>query len=353
MKQIFTFLCMLWSGVAVAQHQQELTVLLEKEQVPGIQLVYTRKGETIRYSLGLAKAGTTQAVTASTTFQAASLGKVVLAYTALRLHDQGRLSLDTPLQTYYTEPRLRNQPRAAAITARMVLTHTSGLPNWAENPLDVSWKTSALSLKYAPDSCWNYSGEGFVLLQKTLERITGKPLQVLAQQEVFRPLGMRNSSYVWRGEFDQDASFGHDDAGKPTEIRRFQEANAGFSLLTTASDYSRFVQALLKGQGLKPATAKLLTTSASTAERCARPPTPTDPFIAWAYGVGLATTSRGPALWHWGDNGDFKNFFIAFPDTQESLVFFTNGANGLRVTDAVLQLFFGPGQYRAMQWLAE
>ncbi|WP_180754555.1 serine hydrolase [Hymenobacter sp. DG01] len=353
MKALFVGLLLFCDFTSVAQHQQELSTLLEKKQVPGMQLVYTKKGETLRYSLGMAKAGTTQAVTAATTFQAASLGKVVLAYTALRLHDQGLLNLDKPLQTYYTEPRLRAQPRAAAITARMVLTHTSGLPNWAENPLEASWKTSALKLKYVPDSCWNYSGEGFVLLQKTLEHITGKPLQALAQQEVFRPLGMRNSSYVWHGEFDKDASFGHDDAGKPTEIRRFQEANAGYSLLTTATDYSRFVQALVKGQGLKPTTAKLLATPASAAERCAKPATPTDPFIAWAYGVGLATTSRGPALWHWGDNGDFKGFFIAFPDTQESLVFFTNSANGLHITDAVLRLFFGPGQYRAMQWLAE
>ncbi|MBB4601139.1 CubicO group peptidase (beta-lactamase class C family) [Hymenobacter luteus] len=154
MKKILPLLFLLYSVAAVAQqHQQELSALLEKEQVPGMQLVYTRKGETIRYSLGLAKAGTAQAVTAATTFQAASLGKVVLAYTALRLHDQGRLNLDKPLATYYAEPRLRTQPRAATITARMVLTHTSGLPNWAENPLEASWKSSDLKLKYTPDSC--------------------------------------------------------------------------------------------------------------------------------------------------------------------------------------------------------
>ncbi|OON65647.1 hypothetical protein B0919_23505 [Hymenobacter sp. CRA2] len=349
---MITALLWLYTCVAVAQ-QQQLTALMQKANVPGLQLVYSR-GTTVRsYYLGKRQNGTAQAVDARTTFQAASLSKVVLAYTALRLHDRGVINLDKPLLAYAPYPRLGTQPRAATITARMVLTHTTGLPNWADNPLGPSWKTSALPLKYAPDSCWNYSGEGFVWLQKTLEHLTGKSLQTLAQEEVFGPLKMPSSSFVWREAFGRNASYGHDQSGRATEIRQFQEPSAGFSLLTTASDYSRFVQALVLGQGLKPATARLLTTAANPANRCGLGPTPTDPYIAWAYGVGLAATSAGPALWHWGDNGDFKAFFMAFPAQKASLVFFTNSANGLKLTDDLLRLFVGPGEYRAMQWLAE
>ncbi|GAB2955796.1 serine hydrolase domain-containing protein [Hymenobacter coalescens] len=338
--------------VAAAQ-QQELTALLQKASVPGLQVVYTRGTVVKVYSAGVRQAGNQAAVDATTTFQAASLSKVVLAYLTLRLHDRGIINLDQSLLSYYSYPRLRTQPRAAAISARMVLTHTSGLPNWAENPLGATWETSALQLKHAPDSCWNYSGEGFVFLQKTLEHLTGKPLQTLAQEEVFGPLGMAGSSYVWRVAFGRNASYGHNQAGKPTEIRRFAEANAGFSLLTTATDYSRFVQALMLGQGLKPATAQLLTAAANPANRCGQRSTPTDAHIAWGYGIGQATTSAGPALWHWGDNGDFKAFFMAFPAQKTSLVFFTNGANGLKLTDDVLRLFIGPGEYHTTQWLAE
>lgn len=354
MKLLFSLILVLQAALSTAQHQAELAALLAKEKVPGMQLVYTARNQAVTvYNVGQRNNNLPQAIDAGTTFQAASLGKVVLAYIALRLHDRGLLDLNQPLLRYYRDPRLQAQPRAAAITARMVLAHSSGLPNWAENPLNPSWKTSELTLKYAPDSCWNYSGEGFVLLQKVLEQLTAKPLETLAQEEVFGPLRMPGSSYVWRPSFGKNACFGHDAAGKPTEVRRFKEANAGFSLLTNATDYSRFVQALLKGQGLQPATAQLFTAPANEAQRCGKAVSATDPYVAWACGVGLATTSRGPALWHWGDNGDFQGFFIAFPETQESLVFFTNSANGLRLTDAVLQLFFEPGQYRAMQWLAE
>lgn len=352
MKNSITVLLLLCSLGLHAQ-QAELAALLTKENVTGIQLIHTKKSETTRYSLGLRKVGTTQSIDANTTFQAASLGKVVLAYTALRLHDQGRLDLDKPLLTYYPYPRVADEPRAARITARMVLGHTTGLPNWAGYPLAESWKTSKLTLSFAPDSCWSYSGEGYVWLQRTLEHITGQTLEQLAQKEVFGPLKMPGSSFVWQARFAKNAAFGHDKAGQPTEIKQFKEPNGGFSLLTNATDYSRFLQAIMSGRGLKPATARLLTTPANEARRCTTPATATDANIAWAWGVGLATTSHGPAQWHWGDNGDFRGFFMTFPAQKETLLFLTNSANGLKITDEVLRLFVGPGQYQAMQWLAE
>jgi CubicO group peptidase (beta-lactamase class C family) len=352
MKLVITVALLLQCLLGVAQ-KNELAALLSKENVPGMQLVYT-KGRSVKvYSLGVRKSGTTQAMTAAATFQAASLGKVVLAYTALRLHDRGLLSLDKPLLTYYAYPRLLGQRGADKITARMVLTHSSGLPNWAEYPLGPGWKTSALPLRFAPDSCWSYSGEGFVLLQKTLEHLTGKSFETLAQEEVFGPLQMKNSSFVWRDAFAATACFGHDKKGQPTDIKKFSEPNAGFSLLSNAGDYNRFLQALCTGRGLQPATARLLVTPQNEARRCTTPASPADPSIDWAAGLGLASTSHGRAQWHWGDNGDFQGFFMAFPDRQESILFLTNSGNGLKMTDELLRLLVGPGEYWAMKWLAE
>ena len=346
-------LLLLLPSLAGLAQKAELVALLQKENVPGMQLVYTKGNVSTAYSLGLRQAGTTQAVADNSIFQAASLGKVILAYTALRLHDRGRLDLDKPLLTYYAYSRLLGERNADKITARLVLAHATGLPGWAENPTLASWKTSALHLKYRPDSCWSYSGEGYVFLQKTLEHLTGKSFETLAQEEVFGPLGMKNSSFSWREQFAATACVGHDGKGQPTETKKFAEPYGAYSLLTTAADYSRFLQAIIAGRGLKPATARLLTTPANAADRCGHPQSAADPAIAWACGVGLATTSQGLAQWHWGDNGDFKGFFMTLPGKKESLVFLTNSANGARITDEVLRLFFGPGQYWAAQWLAE
>ncbi|WP_019948915.1 serine hydrolase domain-containing protein [Hymenobacter aerophilus] len=333
--------------------QAELAALLSQRHVPGLQVVHTKGRKVSTYAMGRMRQDSAAAVTAETVFQAASLGKVVLAYLTLRLHDQGRLDLDRPLLSYAPYPRVQGQPRAAHVTARMVLTHTTGLPNWADNPLGPTWAASPLTFRFAPDSCWNYSGEGFVWLQRTLEQLTGEPLESLARREVFGPLKMRRSSFRWRADFAGNAATGHDKAGQPTQVRRFAEPYAAYSLLTTAPDYNRFLQALYTGRGLKPATARLLRLAANEANRCGRPTGPADPFVAWAAGVGLASTSAGPALWHWGDNGDFQGFFMAFPDRRESLLFFTNSANGLQLTDDLLHLFIGPGEYRTAQWLAE
>lgn len=352
MNFLFTLVLLLASLAATAQ-QAELAALLKKENVAGMQLVYRQGRTTKTYNLGVRQAGTSQAVTADTRFQAASLGKVVLAYTTLRLLDRGVLDLDKPLLAYYPYPRLLHEPRADRITARMVLGHTTGLPNWAENPTGPTWATSALHVRYAPDSCWSYSGEGYVLLQKTLEHLTGQSFEALAEAEVFRPLGMKNSSFVWRDSFAATASTGHDGKGQPTKVGKFTEGYGAYSLLSTAPDYSRFLQAIMTGRGLKPATARLLTTPANPANRCGHPASPADPAIAWACGLGLATTSQGLAQWHWGDNGDFKGFFMTLPGQQKSVVFLTNSSNGARIADEVLRIFFGPGQYWATQWLAE
>ena len=353
MRILLLFLLALLSQVALAQHAAELTTLMERHQVPGMQVVYTHGQRTQTYSLGVREAGTSPPVTAATIFEAASLGKEMLAYVALRYYDRGLLDLDKPLLQYAAYPRLQGQPRAARITARLALAHTTGLPNWAENPTQPGWKTSALTLEYAPDSCWNYSGEGYTLLQKTLEHITGKPWETLAREEIFEPLGLKNSSFQWQEKYAATASAGHDGAGKLMPIDHFADPNAGFSLYSTAADYSRFLQAFRTGKGLNPATARLLRTAATPADRCGQPATATDPYIAWACGVGLATTSQGLAQWQWGDNGNFKGFFMTLPGQQESLLIFTNSANGSKLVEEALTLFFGPGQYWAPRWLAE
>ncbi len=333
-----------------------LAALMRRAGVPGMQLVYARRGATQVYSLGVRQAGSPLPVTAQTTFEGASLGKAMLAYVALRLLDRGVFDLDRPLLTYYAYPRLladQADSKAARITARLVLTHRSGLPNWVTNPTSPEWETSPLTLRYPPDSCWNYSGEGFTFLQKTLEHLTHKSFETLAQEEVFRPLGLRHSTFTWQASLADQAASGHDDQSRPQPISHFAAPYGAFSLLTTAADYSRFLQALLRGRGLRPATARLLLTPQGQTRRCGHAVTPADATIAWAAGVGLATTRRGLAQWQWGDNGNFKGFFLTLPGQQESLVFLTNSSNGARMTEQLLRLFFGPGQDQALRWLGE
>lgn len=340
----------------VAATQLRLLIgLAEQYRLPGLQLAYTAPdGRTTTLSQGVQCRGEQPVVDDHTVFQAASLSKPVFAYLVLRLADRGLLDLDAPLARYGLPHRHpKNQLVAARITARMVLRHTSGLPHWAEYQDQVTrWNQGIMTLKYAPDSVWHYSGEGYAYLQQVVEHLTGKGLQQLAQEEVFTPLGMADSSFGWDARFAGRLCSGHDSTGAPTLRRRFREPSAAFSLVTTAIDYNRFVQALARGTGLRPETHQLLLTASGPATRCGPAGSPGG-HLGWALGVGVQESSRGRALWHWGDNVDFKNFFLVFPATGESLVLLANSENGLRSAPQILRLFLGPDEYWALQWLLQ
>src|SRR4029078_5780516 len=148
------------------------------------------------------------AVTESTRFEAASLSKPVTAYVALQLVDAGRLALDAPLTKYMTYPDPPDDPRAKTMTARHVLSHTTGFANWR--------RRDPLKLFFAPGERFSYPGEGSVYLRRVIETITGATLEAAAKGMVFEPLGMTRSTFVNDGA---DIASRHTDIGLPLELR--------------------------------------------------------------------------------------------------------------------------------------
>ena len=127
--------------------------------------------------------------------------------------DRGRLSLDTPLVRYLAYEDLPDDPRARLITARMVLSHTTGLQN--ERIGD-----DTLRLSFTPGSKFQYSGEGYLFLGRVIEEIMRMPLGAAMERLVFRPLGMRRSSFVWEKRFGDNAAVGHGSFGEPRRATR-------------------------------------------------------------------------------------------------------------------------------------
>jgi CubicO group peptidase (beta-lactamase class C family) len=328
-------------------HALEQTVpeLMRKSDVPGVSLALIRDGH-IYWAKSLGVKDGDAPVTKETIFEAASLSKVVFAYAVLKLADQGKIDLDTPLQHYLDAPYIEGDPRINKITARMVLSHRTGLPNWRAD--------KGLVIYFEPGDHFSYSGEGFVFLAKAVERITGQSLNDFMQQMVFTPLGMTSSSYVWREDYDARTAIGHDKGGKAQEKWKPKEENPASSLQTTASDYARFMTALLDGKGLKPETLKQMETPQIAVEQdCAVNcfgVAPLSTSVFWGLGVGLEKTSAGLAFWHWGDNGAFKAYMVGFPERKSGLVMFTNSENGLSIADRVVKAALGYDQ-PGLQWL--
>lgn len=311
--------------------------------VPGLSMA-TVSGNTpaISTTLGLRDRQSGQAMDADTVFEAASLTKPVFAYAVLKLAQDGILSLDQPLADilpfYLEEP--------AGITPRHVLSHTAGLPNWRSD-------AAPLRGHFPPGHRFSYSGEGYVYLQKAVEKLCSESLDRIVASLVFAPLGMTKASLIWRDALHDNHAVPHTAAGQIFDDgfagKRFTAANAAGSLYTTAEDYVRFLEATMAvpflAEWLTPQT-HVLRGSLTNLDPATEPAT--RPDIAWGLGWGIELQTG--CVFHWGDQKGFKAFAIAAPASGNAAVVLTNGDAGLSFLSRLLEPVF-PGPRPSLDWL--
>src|SRR5579863_6059040 len=154
---------------AVSRLEHDVPGLIKQGGMPGMSIAVIRGGKTTWvHGFGVKNEKSGEPVTAGTVFEAASLSKPVFAYGVLKLVEEGKLALDVPLTTYLPKPYIEGDERLTKITARIVLSHRTGFPNWRD--------ADKLLIYFTPGERFSYSGEGYVYLQRVVEHITGKPL---------------------------------------------------------------------------------------------------------------------------------------------------------------------------------
>jgi CubicO group peptidase (beta-lactamase class C family) len=312
---------------------ERLTPLLMRElHVPGVSiaLVRDRKVAWMR-SWGVADAETKAPVTDATLFEAASMTKPVFAASVLKLVEQRRLDLDAPLPDAGTLPV---QPERLRITPRMVLSHTSGLPNWRKGGEE---RDGPLPVIAEPGSRFGYSGEAIFALQQLVEKVTREPIETYARRTLLVPLGMERASYVWTPALDASLATGHKEDGTRLERALYRHANAAYSLVTTALDYARFLAALLDPAGAEPhglsaaSVASMLRHEARADARdpIERPGRARGRGVFWGLGWGLNTTAEGDIAYHSGANRTgFRSYCQISPERGTGIVILTNGLGG-------------------------
>lgn len=315
--------------------QQQLPVLMQRDHIPGLTAAYIRQGKVAWVqTFGEANVSTHAPATDSTLFEAASLTKVVTAYAALKMIAAGKLDPDKPLCEYLgNNYDMGNDARIKLVTARRVLSHSAGFPNW-RNPAD-----SLLPIRFTPGARFSYSGEGFVYLSKVMEKISGTPFPQLIAQLVFEPLGMKHSYLTFVPEKKELFTIRHDWIGHTSWFPDYTNVNAAASLRTTARDYATFLATVLN----KPLGIYQTQIKVDTAKM---------PQLAWGLGVGLDSTTKTKYIWHWGDQGDSKAFFCGDVKSKEGVVYFTNSANGLSIVPDVLDIVFGKQALDIEQFVA-
>src|SRR5262245_17637393 len=334
----------------IARLEKIIPLLMKEGTVPGLSIALAQNGElTWHRGFGVKNVKTNEPVDDDTVFEAASLSKPVFAFAVLKLVDAGKFDLDKPLNQYLPgNYDVGDDPRLGQITARRVLGHTAGFPNW---------RRGALKIHFTPGERFRYSGEGFVYLSKVVEHVTGEKLNDFMKRTVFDPLGMTSSSYVWQESYDALKVFRHNTRGEAVGQDKTPPgvANVAFSLHTTARDYGRFVVAMLKGVGLKPQTRRLMLTPQAQAPEgdsttIDRPDAKPFPEVFWGLGWGLQKTRDGLSFFHWGDNGDCKAYVVAFDKEKIGVVVFANSVYGLTIVPEIVAEAIG-GEQPALRWL--
>jgi CubicO group peptidase (beta-lactamase class C family) len=331
-----------------AQLARQTPELMKRADIPGVSVALIEDGNIVwTGGFGIKNADTREPVDDRTVFEVASLSKPVFAVAVLHLVDEGKLNLDEPLSTYLPA-YIPDDDRVNRITARMVLTHRTGFPNWRES------MSAPLKIYFNPGERYSYSGEGFIYLQKAVERITGQPLKEFVRQRVLVPFGMTDSSYVWEDRYEYQHATGYLESG-PTRPSKAIETgsplpghrgpSAASSLHSTARDIARFAVAAMHGAGLKDETFRqMLSTQTTVDEACSNcigKPVTRPAAISWGLGFGLAETPQGQLFYHLGDNPGFHSFFSVSRGTKRGVVVLTNNDRGPMILPEAARMALG------------
>jgi CubicO group peptidase (beta-lactamase class C family) len=286
--------------------------------IPGVSLALIKDGKLVYHkTYGVRNTMTGEKVDDETLFEAASITKPVFALAVEKLAERGVINLDRPLYEYLPYKDIEYDERYKLMTARHVLTHRTGFPNWR-------WMNDdgKLNLKFTPGTAFNYSGEGFEYLKLVVEKITGKKVEQVLQEEVIEPVGLYHTFFSKNDSLQRMVANGHfDKLPSPNDLP--ESPGMAYSMHTEAKIFTRFMLYLLEQKGLKSATYDTILSKHSEYnfdESHRKPKIPT--YMGMS--LELRETPFGKTFGHGGNNGDFKCKFEVYKDLKMGYVIFTN-----------------------------
>ena len=323
------------------RHLQERMAELN---IPGLALSIINGGEVVYYNtFGYADVEEQIPVTDKTIFEGASLSKPVFAFFVMTFVEEGALDLDKPLYEYYPYPDIAYDERYKEITARMVLSHQAGFPNWREDD------GGTLRLHFDPGTDYQYSGEGYQFLALVLREIAQTDwagLEALFQERVAEPLGLEHTAFIQTPYMTANKAEPYDENGTRIDwkdnywFRRNEDVFvAPASIRSEPTDFSKWMIAVIN---------KELLTEASYAEML-KPHAETAPILEGGifYTLGFQTPGFpfSNLYVHGGDNVGFEGFFALDTGKDWGFVMLTNSDNGQAFGEQFLYwLITGPNQ---------
>lgn len=295
--------------------------------IPAVSVAVIRDNKVFyNKTFGVKNKLTKEKVTEQTLFEAASITKSVFGVLMLRLAEKGIIDLDKPLHEYLTFPNIENDERSKLLTARIILGHQSGLPNWAwDGP--GTWKDGGeIQLNFTPGTEFGYSGEAFNYLGRVVEHITQKKLQTLYEEEIFEPFGIKNSALLYIDELEDRTAVGHMQQYFQIKQKDLIVSPAS-SLQTNANLFNDFVLKLMNEKGMSTKSYNLIYNPYTVLKPDQKIYSPhIDQHVS--HGFFVQTTSNGKLIGHGGNNGDYDSKFMYNPNKKFAYIVFTNSNLG-------------------------
>ena len=364
-----TLTTLLWTSIALAQQPSVMqpgggriatsqidataTQLMPVANVTGcgIAIFHGRKIAYLK-AYGLRDAEKGLPLTPDSVMTSASLSKAAFATVVLRLVQEGVLDLNKPIYQYLPKPLpeyptyadLAGDDRYKKLTLRILLSHTSGFPNWRAFEDD-----RKLKIHFEPGTRYAYSGEGIDLAQFVVETVTAKSLTALMEEQLFRPVRMTRTSMVWEPRFESDFANGYDEYGRSLGPEKRSSPAAAGSMQTTLRDYAVFVSALMRGKILNTRTfgkmqnAQISIHSAHQFPSLASETTTANDGIRLRYGLGwgLYFSPYGKAFFKEGHDEGWRHLALFFRNGSGILIM-TNSSNGEGIFKPLMDAILGP-----------
>ncbi len=311
---------------------------MKKFNVPGLSIAVVREGK-LRWAkgYGIANSETGTKVNERTLFQAGSISKPVAALAALKLWEEGKVDLDTDVNTYLTGWKVEENKftEQADVTLRLLLTHSAGMtvhgfPGYKqeasfpdiETVLNGEGNTGRIYTDTIPGAIWRYSGGGYTIMEKVVEDVSGMPLEVYMKNNIFPLLEMQRSTYnqPLTEEFLDNFSAAYDWEGNLISgLYHNYPEQAAAGLWTTPSDLAKYciqIQNIYNGQAdgvLNRETVEAMLTKHKN---------------DWGLGPSLEGEGNSLRFGHGGKNAGFTNDMEAYAKKGDAAIVMTNADQG-------------------------
>lgn len=310
---------------------------IEELNISGISIAIINNGEVVYHRVkGFSDKEKGILVDDESIFEGASISKSVFAFFVMTFVEDGLLDLDKPLYKYMPYPDIANDERYKKITARMVLSHRSGFPNWRDD-----YEDKKLFIQFEPGTDYHYSGEGYQYLAKVIKHILNTNwagLEEEFQKRVAIPFKMEHTKFIKDDYIRQHKVQPYDKNGNWVDKDLdawWRSVDSVFVAPTTihseSIDFSKWMIAMMNEEGLaKTGFEQLFKTHSEVGN---------NGFLKDDYTLGFSKLSilgLSNLYQHNGNNTGFSSYFTFDKNKKWGLVFFTNSKFGDPFTLAII-----------------